>query len=380
MIRKLCLVAISATALLMFAPDALSQGSAKPPATEQPAATPLSPRLHQILITWAQKTSTIERLQGKHTRVIYDEIYKVEKRSRGLFYYEAPDKGRIDVSAISIPEGTKGRPQFTVQSDLPERWICDGSKIIKIDEPRRVASLLSIPAENRGVNMMDGPLPFLFGMPADKAEKRYRFSLIKESVDEVWLGVLPRQRNDAVNWRIAKVILMKQTFLPRAVQLTDPTGNRTTVYQFADIEVNRTASTIERIFGTATPFNPDLGSYKIVTADVGDVAARTPGTPPRTSPATPTQPRTTPRTPTATKAPTMPSLKDYHWKIVKQRFEDAGYTVKVFRGKPAPTTKLVYCVYEQQPTAGASLQKGQTVQITLFDRAVVQTSAKQPAP
>ena len=374
MIRTLCLAALATTALLLNAPTASSQESAR-----RPTATPISPRLHQILITWAQKTSSIERLQGKHTRVIYDELYKVEKRSRGLFYYEAPDKGRIDVSAIKVATGTKGRPQFNVQSDLPERWICDGSKIIKIDETRRVASVLTIPPEGRGVNMMDGPLPFLFGMPADKAEKRYRFSLLKETAEEVWLAVLPRQRNDAVNWKEAKVILMKQTFLPRAVQLADPTGNRTTVYQFSEMEINRTASTIERIFGTSTPFKPDLRNYKIVTANVGNVADRKPGTTPRT----PAETRSRPPAKTkvaAKKPPTMPSLKDYHWKIVKQRFEDAGYTVKIFRGKPAPQSKLAYCVYQQQPIAGAPLTKGQTVQITLFDRVVVQTSAKVPAP
>lgn len=377
MIRIACVTALTAAFVLPFPQQAHSQGTPKAAPAGQRAAAPkpISPRMRQILLTWAEKTKIIQKLQGNHTRVVYNNVFKVEKRARGVFYYEAPDKGRIDVSAVKVPEGTKGRPGFTVQSDLPNRWICDGARVMRVDDVRKVATVLSIPEEGRGANIMDGPLPFLFGMPANKAQARYHFGLLKETAEEVWLHVLPKTRTDATNWKEAKVILMKTTFLPRAVQLVDPT-NRTTVYQFTDLEINKQVGGIEKFFGAGEPFKPNLKGFQIVMPDAPKRVVGTDDVP--RSPATPGGgvPKAAPKS--APKQPTMPKLTNYHWKIVKQRFESAGYSVKIFQGKPAPQDKLIFCVYAQSPMPGEALQKGQTVKITLYDRTVTQTSAAKP--
>ncbi len=359
-----------------------AQTFSQAPQKPHPAAKPLDPRLQQVLQLWAQKTKVIRKLEGNHTRVTYDEVFKVEKRARGLFYYESPDKGRIDVSVVKVEDSTKGRPGFTVQSDLPSRWICDGLRVTSLDDVRKVATILPIPKEGQGANIMDGPLPFLFGMPAEKAKKRYRFELLKITKDDVWLQVLPRTRTDAMNWKEAKVILMKDTFLPRAVQLLDPTGNRTTVYQFTGLQINKEESKFRQLIGIDNdPFKPNLKGYKTVMPEAPK--ARQASNPPR-APANAVRPagnvveNKAGSQPTAPKQAKMPQLTNYHWKIVKQRFEAAGYTVKIFQGKPAPQDKLVYCVYAQHPAAGNALEKGQTVKITLYDRTVQQTSAAKP--
>lgn len=374
MIRIACVTALTAIFVLPFPEQACSQTTPRAGA-QQPAAPaarqPLSPRLRQILLTWAQKTQNIQKLEGNHTRVVYNNVFKVEKRAQGEFYYEAPDKGRIDVSAVKVAEGTKGRPGFTVQSDLPNRWVCDGARVMRLDDVRKVATILNIPPEGRGSHIMDGPLPFLFGMPADKAQSRYHFELLKETADEVWLQVFPKTRTDAMNWKEAKVILMKTTFLPRAVQLLDPTGNRTTVYQFNSLEINKEENRFKKWIGGVNPFQPDLKGYQAVmpdapkqpVADRAKVTPRSPANPPTEAPV---------------KQATMPKLTNYHWKIVKERFESAGYAVKIFQGKAAPDDKLTFCVYAQSPMPGEALEKGQTVKITLYDRTVTQTSAAKP--
>ena len=59
------------------------------------------------------------------------------------------------------------------------------------------------PARYRG----DGPLPFLFGMKAEKAKIRYQLSLKKNDEDVIWLEVLPRLEKDSANWVKAVVII-----------------------------------------------------------------------------------------------------------------------------------------------------------------------------
>jgi len=131
-------------------------------------------QLNQVLVEWHQKSLDVKRLEGEHVRIIYDYVFGVATRAEGRFYYEAPDKGRIDL--VPDPKGkgkkfekvnpnTNKKVVLTAQPDQPERWICDGQQVLVIDEVQKVAQQYPIPAAARGANIMDGPLPFLFGMP-----------------------------------------------------------------------------------------------------------------------------------------------------------------------------------------------------------------------
>ncbi len=62
----------------------------------------LPPGMYQLLDEWHQSSSKIDRLEGGHLRRVYDTVFKVEYMSNGKFYYEKPDKGRLDVSPMEI--------------------------------------------------------------------------------------------------------------------------------------------------------------------------------------------------------------------------------------------------------------------------------------
>jgi hypothetical protein len=63
---------------------------------------PLSPELERLLTDWAASSEKIHRLEGDHLRRVYDLVYEVEKLSQGRFYYETPDKGRINITPVEI--------------------------------------------------------------------------------------------------------------------------------------------------------------------------------------------------------------------------------------------------------------------------------------
>jgi len=207
---------------------------------------PLSPELERLLTDWAASSEKIRRLEGDHLRRVYDLVYEVEKLSQGRFYYETPDKGRINITPVEITKlmlqqresgeaRTKKRKDgmpFELKSDQEECWSCDGLRVYELDVAKKEARVAQLPTDMQGKNIMDSPLPFLFGMPPEKAKRRFEMSLIRPidpKSGTASLHILPRLPQDAASWASADVILDLKTFLPRAGQLVDPAGTKITV-------------------------------------------------------------------------------------------------------------------------------------------------------
>ena len=106
-----------------------------------------------------------------------------------------PDKGRIDISkytaqspkpgeerSYNAPNGTPTKLKAQYEKNH-EKWVCDGKVVRVINDTRRTYEEVPIPADQQGANMIDGPLPFLLGMPPDKAKARYRFKLLNRTKD-----------------------------------------------------------------------------------------------------------------------------------------------------------------------------------------------------
>lgn len=318
----------------------------------------LPPALNQLLQDWSQSSAKIKKLQGTHYRHVYDTVFEVDKLATGAFYYEAPGKGRIDLrpapikqGQVSDREGKNGKP-YKLQPDRAERWICDGEKIWQVNDVAKQVDVFEIPKENQGANIMDGPMPFLFGMPPAKAKRRYQLFLQEEkdkkkAEQQAVLIVYPRFQIDAANWKMARVILSKENYLPRAVELTDPSGNLITTYIFGNFQINKNdPNRIQQFFGVkdADPFHPNLEkegySFKVHNGEEKVANAE----------------------------PQIPSVAGLDYQRAQALLEKHSCTVKLHRGKAATHEKLRYVVYEQKPAAGTPLKKGQVVDITLYDK------------
>jgi len=314
--------------------------------------------LENILAKWEKESGNINKLEGTHVRLWYDDVFCVEKRSEGRFYYEKPDKGRIDITGMKIPKGAKsgkinpenGEP-FQLQPGENERWICDGKRIFKIDEEEKSYEVYPIPLERRGANIMEGPLPFLFGMPAKTAKERYFLKLVENSEQRIVIAVKPRRRADAANYSEAKVLLDPKTYLPGAVQLIHPGGNQSTVYSFKKVEANKNKGLIAGFFGK-DPFTPDLDGYQLQGKVVAEAA---PGEPKPAAPA-----------PIKVAAFKVPNMVGRDWKTAETMLQQMGFKTKVWRGDPAEEPKLIYQVYEQVPIPGSTAKKGETVHLKLY--------------
>lgn len=258
------------------------------PGNERPQAQRPAPRdlvieklpadLEQLLDEWEQKTTRIKTLHGHHHRWSYESTFCVEKRSFGEFYYEAPDRGRIDMKGIepssrevSKKVDAQGVP-YKIVKPSSERYVCTGEEVVKIDDDIKEFDVFPLPKELRGVGIVNSPLPFLFGMKAEDTKRRFQLTLLSNTPNEARLKAVPRLEMDYANYQEALIILDKQNFLPTAVKLIHrnkkPDVNKTseelgekdeTVYSFSKFTINNAGlmAKIKDTFGS-DPFRPSI--------------------------------------------------------------------------------------------------------------------------
>jgi TIGR03009 family protein len=299
------------------------------------AEEPVDPQVEELLSTWSKSTKKIEKLQGQHARAIRDFTTGIEKVAQGQFYYEAPDKGRIDLRPWGTARGTKvTRPtangkavELQQQPDRAERWICDGTTIKVIDDERKEYDVVDIPPDQRGAKVIDGPLPFLFGMPPDKAKARYRFRILGQEKSVYEVEVLPKKRLDAAEWRRAVLRLDSANYyLPKQVHLYDPAGTKETVYVFDKLQVNKI-----NLLPWTDPFRPTLLTYRRSVHAAPDQIPK--GTAPPLKRA--------------------PSVVGMPWKNGKDVLEKCGFEVGLQKGAPAAVPEQVFHVERQEVVSEA---------------------------
>lgn len=370
------------------------------------------PELLKLLKDWETESGKITKLEGRHKRWEFDYTFNVMKQNAGYFYYQAPDKGRIDLEpadpaakAAAAEAARKGKPikdtfhtkkhwnddqkqlSFKVQQGSVERWFCDGQIITQVDEEQKIATRMVIPPQNQREHITDGPLPFLFGMPVNKALARYHFQILSWNKDDsgkpisVTLQVNPKLSVDRSNYQMANVILNLKTYTPDAVRMIDPAGTKETSYRFDKIQVNPKGSVLGGLFGTKDPFKPDLKGLRVVDKAPTDERveqANGQGGKGVVTPASGTRPANKsqsveilsapPKTDSTNSTPAVPSLIGLEWKKADEILKQLGYKVAKKRGSAANREEEVYRVERQEPDAKSKLAPGETVTIWLFDK------------
>lgn len=357
------------------------------------------PDLMKILKDWEISSAKIKKLEGKHRRWEYDYVFKVLKRNTGVFYYEAPDKGRIDLEPVPNPDPPKGvknppppverdkkhwltgkEMDFEISPGPAERWYCNGQLITQVDDQSKTATQMVIPVQAQGEHISDGPLPFLFGMPAAKAIQRYDMKLVSEDkkTSKAWIEARPRWQSDRSNYQLATIILDLKTFLPDAVRLIDPAGTKETAFKFGELEVN--SKSITKLF-RGDPFKFSDRNYKIITkAPVderaeqdellvgnGKVTQAGATKPAEKGSAKTTTPSANTKTkPTAPAPPRVPSVVGMDWKKARQILEALNYKVSFQKGLEANRDEEVHRVERQEPNPRANLAEGETVTLWLY--------------
>lgn len=198
--------------------------------------------LDQALKGWQDNSSKISTLTCVFTMWEYDGVFgpqnKARSESQGEVKFIAPDKGLYHV--VEIKDFNAAIGAFQPAQRDGEYWMCTGKAIYEFNGPKKQLIERPLPKELQGKAISDGPLPFLFGVEAEKLKARYFMRVITPPnvKDQVWIEAYPRFQQDAANFQRVEIILSTQNMLPFAMQLYLPNGKSRTVYQFKDVAIN----------------------------------------------------------------------------------------------------------------------------------------------
>lgn len=204
--------------------------------------------LDQVLKYWEHRTSEIQRYRCRFKRWEYDVNWvgnpDVAKTfAEGVIKYAAPDKGLFHVekaSQVVLPLPNGQPPKYKpLDPTLNEHWVCDGKSLFEFDGRNRQLIQRELPPEMQGRQIVEGPLPFLFGAKAETIKQRYWVRVIvpPPKKNAFWLEAIPKTSDDAANFKMIHIIIAEEDFLPEGMVLYHRNQAKTT-FSFEEREAN----------------------------------------------------------------------------------------------------------------------------------------------
>jgi TIGR03009 family protein len=205
---------------------AQAPAQAPPGAPVTPAApVPLDPArnpLDAVLVNWEAAMKRVDTLQAPQcSRVEVDKTFQLTKTYLGIAKYMRPNMGLLYMSRKDKPE-------------LFEEIVVNGSTLYQYVPLQKEIRAHHLPSIKTGM-ADDSFLSFLFGMKALDAKARYDLKLLSTDQYYYYVGVTPRRDEDKADFRIARLVLNKDSLMPRQLWFEQPNGN-TITWDFPKIE------------------------------------------------------------------------------------------------------------------------------------------------
>jgi TIGR03009 family protein len=109
-----------------------------------------------------------------------------------------------------------------------EKFICTGTHLYSFHPELKEIKEYKLPEPKPGQVAQDNVMTFLFGMKASDAQRRYKLQLAKEDNFYYYLDVTPLMPADKADFQFARIVLNKDSFLPRQLWFQQPNGKEVT--------------------------------------------------------------------------------------------------------------------------------------------------------
>jgi TIGR03009 family protein len=233
----------------------------------------------RVLVDWQGMSGKVKTFQCEFTRWDYDGVFgdgKTPNRQvSGELRYAAPDKGFYELKLTE-----KDDPR------LYEKWVCTGDAIFEFKADLKQVREYPLPPEMRGKAISDGPLPFVFGVEAEKMKSRYWLRIItppERQASQVWIEAYPKHAKDAANVTKVDVILtfehdngVIKKLEPYGINLILPNGNNRTAYVFREMQYNTAFDVIQNGLNFYVRPSTPFGWQHQVVDDTVPVGPETP--------------------------------------------------------------------------------------------------------
>lgn len=218
----------------------------------------LSPEIEKNVFLWLQawqkRTDAVERYACKFIRFEYNQSLSgnnFHKKGVGELKFLKPDKGVFKVEDLYVYQETNGKPDYQKSTtDFGPWWICNGESVFDFNRNLKEANEYELPPTMRGTQIAESPLPFVFGIEANKVIERYYVEPgetpigndNKPRADIVALDAYPKRLDDSLNYQRVTIYLNNQTILPIGMKVYLPESRPEQLvyelYEFSDVQVN----------------------------------------------------------------------------------------------------------------------------------------------
>ena len=188
----------------------------------KPAAAADPAKLDQHLRRWEQEMRKVQTLSALLNRIDKDKVFQSTAKFTGFAQYMKSGAGPTAMNLALL------ELKADKQTEVSEKFICTGTYLYQFAPKQKEIRAYELPRPRPGQVADDNFLSFLFGMKAEEAKRRYQLTLAKEDKWYVYVDVAPRSASDKVDFARARLVLNKDTYLPRQLWFEHANGNEVT--------------------------------------------------------------------------------------------------------------------------------------------------------
>lgn len=203
----------------------------------------------QILQMWENESSKINTFNSRFELWEYDLVFGPGPeipalKSVGQLTYSKPDKGSFKIEEIRRyqPKVANAPPQesdWVLQDkEVGAHWVCDGKAVYEYKHEKKQLVVQPLPPDLQGNEIINGPLPFLFGAKAEELNRRYWIRSKQGAPATIWLEAYPRTQADAANYHHVEIMLDRKSMQPTAIKVHSPNNQSHSVYMFDKPTIN----------------------------------------------------------------------------------------------------------------------------------------------
>jgi TIGR03009 family protein len=190
----------------------------------RPSSTPAADtaKLNQYLAKWEQEMRKVQTLSALLTRLDKNQVFKTTTKYTGYAQYMKSGSGptAMNLALMELKQENK--------TEIAEKLVCTGTYLYAYAVQQKEIRAYELPRPKPGQVADDNFLSFLFGMKAQDALKKYNIRLAKEDKWYIYLDVTPKFQADKAEFSRARLVLNKDSYLPRQLWFEQANGNEST--------------------------------------------------------------------------------------------------------------------------------------------------------
>jgi TIGR03009 family protein len=197
-------------------------GAQTPPAAKPGPTAADAAKLDGYLKHWEEEMRKVQTLSAVLGRINKDKAFGTTTRFSGYAQYMRAGNGptAMNLAHMEMKEENK--------SSFAEKVICTGTYLYMFAPAQKEIRAYEIPRPKPGQVADDNFMSFMFGMKAEEAKKRYSLTLAKEDKWYIYVDVVPRFAADKAEFARARLVLNRDSFLPRQLWFKHANGNEIT--------------------------------------------------------------------------------------------------------------------------------------------------------